>query len=122
MAGVRPAHNRRKKSVAAAVMTAHHPAMNLEEFLQSAARDDEPPASLTSPLRALWFAERSDWSTSHQIAQELHTREGSWIHAHLHREEGDHWNARYWYNQAGKPVSKKSLADERHEIIAALLG
>lgn len=96
--------------------------MKLEEFLKSVAGEDVPPASLSAPLRALWFAEKGDWKASHEVAQDIHTRDGSWIHAHLHREEGDLWNARYWYDRAGKPESKKPLADERREIIAALLG
>lgn len=95
--------------------------MNLDEFVKSAAGDDEPPAGLSAPLRALWFAERGDWDKAHHIAQEIHTRDGSWIHANLHREEGDLWNARYWYDRAGRPESKKTVADERREIIAALL-
>jgi hypothetical protein len=95
--------------------------MKLEEFLQSAAGDDEAPAGLSTPLRALWYAEKGDWMKAHEIAQEIHTREGSWIHANLHREEGDKWNARYWYDAAGRPESKKSIAEERREIIAALL-
>ena len=95
--------------------------MNLEEFLKSAASDDEPPAKLSTPLLALWHAEKGDWLKAHNIAQEIHTRAGSWIHANLHREEGDNWNARYWYEQAGRPESEKSIADERHEIIASLL-
>ena len=95
--------------------------MNLDEFLKSAASDDEPPADLSTPLLALWYAERGDWDKAHTIAQELHTRDGSWIHANLHRQEGDSWNARYWYDQAGKPESKKTFAAERREIIAAVL-
>lgn len=95
--------------------------MNLEDFVNSAAADDEPPANLGTPLRALWYAEKGDWQKAHSIAQEIHTRDGSWIHANLHREEGDLWNARYWYDQAGRPESRKTVAEERREIIAALL-
>lgn len=95
--------------------------MTVERFVQSAAADDQPPAGLSTPLLALWHAEKGDWSKAHAIAQEIHTKYGSWIHANLHREEGDQWNAEYWYDRAGRPASKKSLVDERREIIAALL-
>ena len=95
--------------------------MTPEEFCNSAAGDDEPPAHLSAALRALWHAEKGDWLKAHEIAQEIHTPDGSWIHALLHREEGDHFNARYWYDQAGRPESRKSIAEERREIIAALL-
>ncbi len=95
--------------------------MKLAAFIDSAAVDTEPPAGLTAALAALWHAEKGDWHAAHNIAQEIHTKEGSWIHAHLHREEGDLWNARYWYEKAGRPESKKAFPQERHEIIAALL-
>ena len=95
--------------------------MNLEEFIQSAAEEEAPPAGLAAPLVALWQAEKGDWHSAHNIAQDIHTKDGSWIHAYLHREEGDLWNARYWYDRAGRPESKKPLTQERREIIAALL-
>lgn len=95
--------------------------MNLDDFLKAAAGGGEPPAGLDQPLLALWHAGRGDWDRAHQIAQAIRTRDGNWIHANLHREEGDLWNARYWYDRAGRPESRESVAAERREIIAALL-
>ncbi|NBV34073.1 MAG: hypothetical protein EBR81_09885 [Proteobacteria bacterium] len=95
--------------------------MNLDEFIQSAAVHKTPPAGLAAPLVALWHAEKGDWHAAHNIAQDIHNKEGSWIHAHLHREEGDLWNARYWYERAGRAESKKPLPEERREMIASLL-
>ena len=95
--------------------------MTLNEFIAST-KAATPPAGISEGLRALWHAEKGEWDTAHGIAQAIPHRDGSWIHAHLHRDEGDLWNARYWYDRAGRPESKQSIADERHEIIAALLG
>ena len=95
--------------------------MNLEEFLLSADRDASPPTALSQPLQALWYAQKGLWEMSHEITQELHTKEGSWIHAHLHREEGDMGNARYWYAKSGHPESSDDLANERLAIIEYLL-
>jgi hypothetical protein len=95
--------------------------MNLDDFIQSAAVHKTPPAGLAAPLVALWHAEKGDWHAAHNVAQDIHTKAGSWIHAHLHREEGDLWNARYWYERAGRAESKKPITEERREIIGALL-
>ncbi len=95
--------------------------MTLAEFIDSAASEGKPPAALPPLLAALWHAEKGDWNAAHNIAQEIHTRDGSWVHAHLHRVEGDLWNARYWYEKAGRPESKKPLSVERHEIVGTML-
>lgn len=76
-----------------------------------------PPQDWPLDLQALWFAAKGDWEGSHNIAQDLHTSMGSWIHAYLHRKEGDQWNAGYWYRQAGKPFPKHSLEAELQELV-----
>jgi hypothetical protein len=82
----------------------------------------DPPPGLSQPLIALWHAAKGEWDAAHQIAQ---AREGDpahdWVHAHLHRVEGDLGNAGYWYRRAGKPMPKDDLAAERDAIVAALL-
>lgn len=73
--------------------------------------------------RALDLADRGDWHAAHAAVQALEHLDlplASWLHASLHREEGDHGNARYWYGQAGRPVSRAPFAEERMEIRAAL--
>ena len=94
--------------------------MTLDEFLRSVS-ENGPEASLSEPLRALWFDRKGDWDRAHQIAQGIPSPEGSWVHAHLHREEGDLWNARYWYQQAGRPESEGDLEAEWREIAGTLL-
>jgi hypothetical protein len=72
-------------------------------------------------LLALWHDGSGHWEKSHEIAQDIHTKEGSWIHAYLHRKEGDLGNAGYWYHKAGKPVPHVSLEQEWEDIVKSLL-
>lgn len=94
--------------------------MNLEEFKVSLSQP-QPSHQLSGHLKALWFAGRDDWESSHNIAQDIHDKEGSWIHAYLHRVEGDTFNANYWYNKAGRRMPGYSLQQEWEEIVVALL-
>jgi len=80
-----------------------------------------PPSGLRDVLRALWHAGRDEWTPAHEIAQSVDDAEGAWVHAHLHRKEGDLGNASYWYSRAGRPRSRLSLEDEWEEIVTALL-
>lgn len=94
--------------------------MTLEEFKQST-NEENPPQGLSTLLKALWYDAKGNWESAHNLAQDVHSEEGSWIHAYLHRKEGDVGNASYWYHRAKQPVSKKSLSDEWEEITTALL-
>jgi hypothetical protein len=79
-----------------------------------------PPAGITSSLAALWYAGKGDWEQAHAIAQDTPTRDGSWVHAYLHRQEGDEWNARYWYNRAGRSMPALTLEQEWEQIVEAM--
>lgn len=94
------------------------------DLARSAADDASPPAGLTDAARALWFAKAGRWDAAHDLCQHIGGSAGSWIHAYLHREEGDPSNAAYWYARAGKtmPASSVPLADEWMEIATALTG
>jgi len=92
--------------------------MSFENFAQSAT----PPAGLGPALLALWHDMRGDWDRAHELAQADKGRDGAWVHAYLHRKEGDTMNAGYWYARAGKPVVMGELAVEREAIARALLG
>jgi hypothetical protein len=80
-----------------------------------------PPVGLTPALEALWFEAKGDWERAHELAQADEGGAGDWVHAYLHRKEGDASNAGYWYRRAGKPASRASLADEWAAIVTALL-
>ena len=71
-------------------------------------------------IRALDHAAKGDWDAAHRIVQEDGSRDAAWVHAHLHRVEGDLPNARYWYARAGRPESTAPLEAEREEIRHAL--
>ena len=81
-----------------------------------------PTSSLMPPLAGLWWAAKGDWDKAHRIVQDDPTREAAWVHAYLHRVEGDLSNAGYWYRQAGQPVAKDSLASEWERIVSTLQG
>jgi hypothetical protein len=94
--------------------------MTLQEFERSLARS-APPEACAPALQALWFAAKDDWDAAHEIVMKHDDPDCAWVHAHLHRVEGDLSNARYWYRQAGKPVATTELDAERNAIIAALV-
>jgi len=73
-------------------------------------------------LRALWHDARGEWQEAHRIAQDVDDNDGAWVHAYLHRKEGDLDNAAYWYRRANQPVATDSLDAEWARIAAALLG
>ncbi len=94
--------------------------MDLATFRLSL-REPEPPAALPPALQGLWWDAKGDWDRAHDLAQEREDAAGNWLHAYLHRKEGDLDNASYWYRRAGKPVAGGSLDAEWETIAAALL-
>ncbi len=94
--------------------------MDLEGFKASLAAD-APPCGLGRALEALWHAAKGDWHKAHELAQAEDDATGAWVHAYLHRVEGDLSNAAYWYRRAGKPPSQARLEAEWDEIAGALL-
>nr|WP_316189242.1 hypothetical protein [Bradyrhizobium sp. SZCCHNS1054] len=95
--------------------------VSLTEFKASLA-GDAPAPTLSPPLAGLWWMAKGDWDRAHKIVQEDDAREAAWVHAHLHRVEGDLGNASYWYRQASLPVAKDALDMEWERIASALLG
>ncbi len=81
-----------------------------------------PPPNLSLALQALWFDAKGDWDKAHDLAQADEGGAGDWVHAYLHRKEGDAFNAAYWYRRARKPAAKGGLAEEWGEIVGELLG
>ena len=86
--------------------------MSFEEFQAALAASAPAPAGLSLPLQALWQDARGDWERAHQCAQEDKSRDGSWVHAYLHRKEGDLGNAGYWYARATRPMPGTEVALE----------
>ena len=94
--------------------------MTIAEF-KATLTQAAPPAVAAPALLALWHDGRNDWEAAHGVAQDIDDPTGAWVHAYLHRKEGDSGNAAYWYRRAGRPVSQLSLADEWASIVEALL-
>lgn len=95
--------------------------MTTIEAFRSSVSAAAPPADLGPALEALWWLKHGDWDRAHKCVQG-HEGEADcdWVHAHLHRQEGDMSNAQYWYRRAEKPVSGVSLQDEWSEIVATM--
>ena len=93
--------------------------MTLDEFKATLSQASPPP--VTAVLRALWHDARGDWDAAHKVAQEVDDERGAWVHAYLHRKEGDLGNARYWYRRASQPEATDSLEAEWDRIATALL-
>lgn len=99
--------------------------MSFAVFQQSLARGDAtPPTGLSLAAQALWHDARGDWEAAHGCAQDDASRDGSWVHAYLHRKEGDLGNAGYWYSRAGRGTPERSVTLEAEwtDIARALLG
>jgi hypothetical protein len=96
--------------------------MNHDEFLASLSQP-APPAGLSAPLAAVWYGLNDDWDRAHGLVQAHEGQaEADWVHAWLHRVEGDQGNAAYWYRRAGRSLAHGDLKEEGRAIAAGLLG
>jgi hypothetical protein len=93
--------------------------MNAAGFKQSL-QQHEPPAELSSPLAALWWDAKGEWSRAHGLMDELETPDGMAVHAYLHRKEGEPRNADYWYRRAGRTYRRSSLEEEWQALVEGL--
>lgn len=93
--------------------------MNFEDFIESIERKEQPEG-LSPLLQALYLAGCGNWDEAHAIVQDLESVDAAWIHAYLHRVEGDEMNARYWYNQAGRNSCVMEFEKEWETIAMAL--
>jgi arginase family enzyme len=83
-------------------------------------REKVPPQDLSPALKALWFDAHGDWEQAHKLAQDVTDTAGAWVHAYLHRKEGDESNAAYWYRRAGQTPFSGPLEREWDQIAATL--
>jgi hypothetical protein len=93
--------------------------MNLTTFIESLQSAAPPHSSVY--LQALWYDKNEDWKAAHDLINDLEDKQACWVHAYLHRKEGDTWNADYWYNKAGKKRPAISLQQEWEQLVNALI-
>jgi hypothetical protein len=77
----------------------------------------EPPAHFSVLLKSLWYDKKGDWKKAHDLVDSLPGAEAAWVHAYLHRKEGDSWNADYWYARAKKVRPTRTLEEEWEELV-----
>jgi hypothetical protein len=94
--------------------------MDFNSFKESIAAN-QVPAQASPYLKALWYDARGDWDEAHRLIQDLTDKNAAWVHAYLHRKEGDLWNADYWYSKAGKQQPALSLPEEWEHLTIAFL-
>jgi len=94
--------------------------MNFDTFQQSLSTNT-PPANSNVYLQSLWHDAKGDWDQAHTLIQDLSDKSAAWIHAYLHRKEGDIWNANYWYTKAGQRMPGYGLEQEWEELVKAML-
>jgi hypothetical protein len=93
--------------------------MTLADFITSLSLE-APPQGLTSYSRALWWDGKGNWQKAHDIIEDLGDDTAAWVHAYLHRKEGDNGNARYWYARAGRKMPEIPLKEEWEAMVKAL--
>jgi hypothetical protein len=79
------------------------------------------PPELSVYLKALWFDAKDNWTSAHNLIDHLDDKKACWVHAYLHRKEGDISNADYWYNRAGKKRPSASLHEEWEQLVQTFL-
>jgi hypothetical protein len=94
--------------------------MTFDDFRESLQRDG-PPRALDHALTALWWDAKGDWRTAHESAQQGESPRAAWVHAYLHRKEGDRSNADYWYQRAGRSFERPTLNAEWLVLVEGLL-
>jgi hypothetical protein len=94
--------------------------MTFDQFKESFS-ERKPPDTVSVYLKALWFDANGDWDKAHTLIQDIEDNTAAWIHAYLHRKEGDIGNADYWYRRAGKKTPAITLNEEWEGIVKALI-
>jgi hypothetical protein len=89
---------------------------NKQAFINSLSADN-PPAHLSPILKSLWYDAKGDWKKAHDFVDQQPGVDAAWVHAYLHRKEGDVWNADYWYARAKKTRPTISLQSEWESLV-----
>lgn len=93
----------------------------IKDFTESL-NSEQPNSSLSAQLKSLWYDGKGDWHKAHTEVDHLTDKASAWVHAYLHRKEGDIWNADYWYGQAKQTRPDLSLQEEWEQLVLHFLG
>lgn len=93
---------------------------SLTQFKESL-NADKPSAGFSAQLKSLWYDGKGNWNAAHAEVDHLNDQASAWVHAYLHRKEGDIWNADYWYKRAGKTRPDISLDEEWEQLVLEFL-
>jgi hypothetical protein len=88
-----------------------------KQLLMESLSADNPPVHFSAILKSLWYDAKGDWEKAHDQVDQLGGLDAAWVHAYLHRKEGDLWNADYWYARAKKTRPSSSLAAEWESLV-----
>jgi hypothetical protein len=95
--------------------------MNTFSDFETSLLADQPPAGLSVQLKALWYDARGEWHSAHEQVDKMNDLQSAWVHAYLHRKEGDLWNADYWYNKAAQSRPTLALDEEWKQLVLHFL-
>jgi hypothetical protein len=95
--------------------------MDYHSFTETLKFSATAPLELNTPLSAMWYDAQGDWNKAHTLVQDEETGDCAWVHAYLHRKEGDIWNADYWYRRVGRIRPNISIPSEWEAIVKELL-
>ncbi len=84
-------------------------------------KDDKPSFELSPALVGLWYDGHGSWEAGHREVQKRTDVDSFWVHAYLHRKEGDLENAAYWYKRCDKILPSQSSDDEWRQIATVLI-
>ena len=93
---------------------------SLTQFKESL-NAERPDAAISPQLKSLWYDGKGNWQQAHAEVDHLNDQASAWVHAYLHRKEGDTWNADYWYRRAGKSCPDTSLDEEWEQLVLEFL-
>ena len=96
--------------------------MTTQQFIASLEKEEQPNQFNNTLLEALWWDGKGNWTKAHQLVDSLGGEDAAWVHAYLHRKEGDQWNANYWYRRAGRSMPNQSLDEEWRALVEYFVG
>jgi hypothetical protein len=91
--------------------------MKSSKYFKESLSQDAPDPQLSTILKSLWYDAKGDWERAHDFVDQLPGSDAAWVHAYLHRKEGDVWNADYWYARAKKTRPSYSLEEEWANLV-----